>query len=53
MEFKSKTELAEHFRMLEKEKWVTSEWIVKHNGDITIGNKMFKINFNRTRNDEV
>lgn len=48
MEFKSRTALAQHFKELEKEGWVTSEWIEKDHPtqlEWRIKSRVFKINF--------
>ena len=49
MEFKSRTALAQHFKQLLDEGWITSEWIIKHTDTNTIGNRMFKINFDNVK----
>ncbi len=53
MEFKSKSELARHFKQLEAEGWVTSDWLIKEymDGDkpMTRKTKVFKINFDNVK----
>lgn len=50
LNFKSKTALAQHFKQLEKDGWISSEWKLtyykKDGKDMTKGIRMFKINFN-------
>lgn len=49
MNFKSRTALAEHFKQLEKEGWITSSWlstfITENDEPKTRLQKVFKINF--------
>ncbi len=53
MEFKSRSELVLHFKQLEAEGWVKSEWILKpyeeEGKPMTRGTKMFKINFDNVK----
>ncbi len=47
MNFKSRTALAEHFKELEEDGWVTKDWLFEDIDGKTHGVKVFKINFER------